>query len=157
MAYDEVLADRIRRVVGPREDVSEKKMFGGLAFMIDGKMFCGAMKDVMVVRLSPEGWDEALREPHTRPMDFTGKPMRGFLYVDREGWSTDKAVERWADRGMAFAATQEKKSPKKKAKAPAEKNKNKNKNKKKTTTKAPAKKTPAKKQPAKKTSAKKKR
>src|SRR5262245_24310570 len=71
MAYDETLADRIRRAIGPRPDVSEKKMFGGVAFLLDGKMFCGITKDDLMVRVGPDHHGAALAEAHVRPMDFT--------------------------------------------------------------------------------------
>ena len=85
MAYDEKLADRIRQAVGPRGDVTEKKMFGGLAFLLDGKMFCGIVKDDLMVRVGPERYEAALAEAHVRPMDFTGRPMNGYVYVGRGG------------------------------------------------------------------------
>src|SRR5262245_36564184 len=105
MAYDEKLADRIRQAVGPRPDVTEKKMFGGIAFLLDGKMFVGIAKDDLMVRVGPERYEAALAEAHVRPMDFTGKPMNGYVFVGPGGSRTEKAVRNWVDQGAAFVAT----------------------------------------------------
>jgi hypothetical protein len=105
MAYDETLADRIRRGVGPRADVTEKKMFGGLAFLLDGRMFCGILKDDLMVRVGPERYKAALAEAHVRPMDFTGRPMNGYVFVGPDGSRTEKAIKKWVDQGAAFVAT----------------------------------------------------
>lgn len=109
MAYDERLAGRIRRAVGSREDVTQKEMFGGVCFLLDGKMFCGIVKDELMVRVGPEAHEAALAEPHVRPMDFTGRPMAGYIYVEPEGLTTDKALKRWIDAGLKFVATVKKK------------------------------------------------
>lgn len=105
MAYDEKLAERVRRTIGPRGDVSEKKMFGGLAFLLDGKMFCGIASGDLMVRVGPEGHGEALAEPHVRPMDFTGRPMKGYVFVGPGGTRTEQAIKRWVDRSASFVAT----------------------------------------------------
>jgi TfoX/Sxy family transcriptional regulator of competence genes len=105
MAYDDALADRTRRAVGPRPDVIEKKMFGGLAFLQDGRMFCGIVKDELMVRVGPERYEAALAEPHVRPMDFTGRPMTGYVYVAQAGTRTERALRKWVERGAAFVAT----------------------------------------------------
>ena len=81
MAYDEDLASRIRAVLPPAEAVTERQMFGGLAFMLGGHMFCGVVRDTLMVRLGPEGADRALNQPHVRPMDFTGRPMKGMVFA----------------------------------------------------------------------------
>jgi TfoX/Sxy family transcriptional regulator of competence genes len=117
MAYDEALADRIRRVVGPRPDVIEKKMFGGIAFLLDGKMFVGIVKDDLMVRVGPDRYDAAIAEAHVRPMDFTGRPMNGYVYVGPGGSRTEKAIKKWVDQGAAFVATIDG-SPKKKRSKP---------------------------------------
>ena len=85
MAYDQKLADRIRALVAGRPGVSEKAMFGGLAFLLDGRMFCGVNKDDLMVRAGPARHDEALAKPHARSMDFTGRPMKGYVFVGAEG------------------------------------------------------------------------
>lgn len=104
MAYDDELAERIRRAVGPRDDITEKKMFGGLAFLLDGKMFCGIVKDELMVRVGPERYEEALARPHARPMDFTGRPMNGYVFVGPPGCRTEKAVAAWVEKGADFVA-----------------------------------------------------
>ena len=105
MAYDEELAERIRRALAGRQGVSEKKMFGGIAFMLRGNMCCGIVGDELMVRVGPGRFQEALAEPHARPMDFTGRPMRGMVYVTPEGCRTDEALKRWVEQGLNFAAT----------------------------------------------------
>lgn len=105
MPYDEFLAERVRRVLTARTDVTEKKMFGGVAFLLSGKMFCGIVKDELMVRVGPEHFEKALDEPHVRPMDFTGRPMNGYVYVEPEGCLTEKEVKVWAELGASFVAT----------------------------------------------------
>lgn len=105
MAYDQALAERIRRVLGPRTDIAERKMFGGVAFMQGGKMLVGIVKDELMVRVGPEAWADALARPHVRPMDFTGRPMRGFVYVTPAGCRTAKQVAAWIARGSRFVTT----------------------------------------------------
>jgi TfoX/Sxy family transcriptional regulator of competence genes len=105
MAYDEALADRIRDVLADRDDVSERKMFGGLAFMISGNMCCGVMGSDAMLRLGEEGVDAALDEPHTRVMDFTGRPMKNMVYVAPEGVQDDAELRRWVGRAVGFAGS----------------------------------------------------
>ena len=105
MAYDEQLADRVRGVLARRKDVSEKKMFGGLSFMLGGNMCCGVDKDNLMIRVGPEQYETALAQPHARPMDFTGRPLKGMVYVDPEGYRTDAALAAWVKRGVGFAAS----------------------------------------------------
>lgn len=111
MAYDEKLADRIRRAVGPRADVTEKKMFGGIAFMLKGKMFAGIVKNDLMVRVGPDHYEAALAKSHVRPMDFTGTPMNGYVYVAPDGCRTARAVRHWVERGTEFVATLKPASP----------------------------------------------
>ena len=85
VAYDEKLADRVRDVLEEVEGVTERKMFGGLAFMVRGHMACGIVGDDLMLRLGAEGAERALERPHVRPMDFTGKPLTGMVYVSPEG------------------------------------------------------------------------
>ncbi len=103
MAYNELLADRIRNALRTREGVEEKKMFGGLAFMYKGKMACGIVKDDLMVRVVPSKYEVSLQKPHCREMDFTGKPMKGFLYVEPEGFDTDRQLDEWIGLGIEFA------------------------------------------------------
>ncbi len=105
MAYDEKLAERVRWALGRRSDVTERKMFGGLVFMLHGNMACGIMKDDLMLRLGPEAAAKALKQKHARPMDFTGRPMTGMLYVAKEGVRTAKQLHAWLDKAEAFADT----------------------------------------------------
>ena len=105
MAYSEELADRIRDVISDRSGVSERKMFGGIAFMVNGNMAVGVIREDMMVRLDKEDHEAALAEPHVRPMDFTGKRMTGFVYVDPLGIAEPEELSRWVDTGADFAAS----------------------------------------------------
>jgi TfoX/Sxy family transcriptional regulator of competence genes len=111
MAYDEGLAERIRALLEDRGTVSERRMFGGLAFLVRGHMTVGIVKDELMVRVGPESYAQALTEPHTRAMDFTGRPMKGLVFVSPEGLESDAALERWVERGLAHAATLPAKEP----------------------------------------------
>jgi TfoX/Sxy family transcriptional regulator of competence genes len=82
--------------------MSERKMFGGVAFMFDGNMAFGIIGSELMARLGPAA-EEALTEPHVRPMDFTGKPMKGMVYIGQEGIADDADLERWVRRALAFA------------------------------------------------------
>ena len=88
MPYDERLADRIRGVLSGRNGVLERRMFGGVAFLLHGNMCCGVVQDLLVLRLGSSGAELALTKPHTREMDFTGKPMKGMVYVEPDGFRT---------------------------------------------------------------------
>ena len=105
MAYDEPLAERIQALIGRRRGLTEKRMFGGLAFMLNGNMCCGVMRDRMMLRLGPEGVAAALKAPHTAPMDFTGKPMKNMVYVLPKGYEADADLERWVEKAVGFAKT----------------------------------------------------
>ena len=85
MAYDESLAHRVRKMLAPVGDITERKMFGGLAFMLGGNMCCCVDQSNLVVRTGPDRYEDSLERPHVRVFDFTGKPMRGFVYVAAEG------------------------------------------------------------------------
>jgi TfoX/Sxy family transcriptional regulator of competence genes len=103
MAFDPELADRVRESLAPRTEFSERKMFGGLAFMVGGHMTCGVLGDDLVLRLGPDGADDALERPDVRPMDFTGRRMNGYVYV--AAVATDAELGDWLDRALAFVAT----------------------------------------------------
>lgn len=106
MAYDETLAERIRAVLrAERDDVREQKMFGGVAFMAGGHMCVGVIGEDLMARLGEDAADAALDEPHTRPMDFTGRPMRNMVYVEPAGTATDAALRDWIHRALAFVGT----------------------------------------------------
>jgi hypothetical protein len=102
MAYDEVVADRIRRLLGQQKSLAERKMFGGLAFMVNGHMAVGVNADNLMVRVGPDAHADALAQPHARPMDFTGRPMNGFVFVDPPGYADDESLAAWVDRGVRF-------------------------------------------------------
>lgn len=105
MAYSEVLADQVRAILTPSPDVVERKMFGGLAFMVAGNMCCGVMGEELIVRLPAEEQERALAEPHTGHFDFTGKPMKGFVVVRAEGLADDEALTGWVEAALAFASS----------------------------------------------------
>ena len=102
MPFDENLADRIRPLLLGPYSVKEKRMFGGLAFMVNGHMCCGVSSKNLVVRTGPQDFDLVLSLDHARPMDFTGRPMKGFVYVAPEGCDTDKDLMAWTKRGLDF-------------------------------------------------------
>ena len=102
MPFDENLASRLRKLVTGDFAVKEMRMFGGLAFMVNGHMCCGIVRENLVVRTSPEDSDKLLAKPHTKPMDFTKRPMKGFLYVLPAGYRTDSALKKWLQCGLDF-------------------------------------------------------
>ena len=104
MAYDEGLAERIRTVFAGREVSAEKKMFGGICFLLDGNMCVGILQDELIVRLSAEQADEALREANTRPFDFTGRPLTGWVMAGPGATGSDEALRGWIDRAVAFVS-----------------------------------------------------
>ena len=102
MAYDEALAQRIRGLLhGPA--VEERKMFGGLAFLVGGRMCCGVQDSDLMVRVPKEGHAQALRQPHVRPMNFTGRSLKGFVYVGATGTKSAAALRRWVTLGRDVA------------------------------------------------------
>ena len=103
MAYDDGVAQRIRECLDGQEGIVEKKMFGGIAFMLKGNMCCGVIKDALMVRVGKDDYPAALSLRHAREMDFTGKPLTGFVYVAAAGFEDDKDLEVWVARGVAFA------------------------------------------------------
>jgi TfoX/Sxy family transcriptional regulator of competence genes len=105
MAYDEGVAQRVREALADESGVLEKKMFGGIAFMLRGNMCCGVVGEELMLRVGPDGYEQALAKPHARPMDFTGRPMRGMLYVASEGFESDRDLSKWLARATAFAGS----------------------------------------------------
>jgi TfoX/Sxy family transcriptional regulator of competence genes len=105
VAFDEALADRIRDALSARSGVSERRMFGGIAFMLDGNMAVGVIGEDLMVRLDPADAERALAEPHTRPMDFTGRPSKNMIYVDAEGTASDRDLAAWVEAGTDHAAS----------------------------------------------------
>ncbi len=102
MAYDEGTAQRLREVLQEMPGVTEKKMFGGIAFMINGNMCAGVVRDTLMLRVGPENYETALEQPHVRPMDFTGRPLTGFVYIDPDGFEADADLARWIDLAWQF-------------------------------------------------------
>ena len=111
MAYSEELAQRIRDVIAPRDGITERKMFGGIAWMIDGNMACGAMGESLLVRLDREDSDRILAEPHVALMQMGERTMRGFFTVDGAGIADDAELARWVDAGAAYASSLPPKGP----------------------------------------------
>lgn len=105
MAYSEDLAARVREILDEGGDVDERKMFGGLAFMVSGHMCCGIIQDDLMLRLGPDGAEKALEESHVRPMDFTGRPMKGYVYVAASGLRTEARLRRWLEQARDFVDT----------------------------------------------------
>jgi TfoX/Sxy family transcriptional regulator of competence genes len=105
MAYDEKLAVRVCMILKGNRALAEKKMFGGLAYMSQGKMFAGILNSDLVVRVGPHANGNTLKEPHTRPMDFTGRPMKGYIYVSPDGVKTPTQLRKWLMRGLKFVAS----------------------------------------------------
>src|SRR5262245_37929803 len=105
MAFDEALAKRIRQQLARRRNVEEKKMFGGVGFLLNGNLLVGVWKDSLVVRLGPEEGDEALKEPHVKEFDITGRPMKGWVLVKPEGVEGDAQLGDWVLRAMEFVGT----------------------------------------------------
>jgi len=111
MAYDETLANRIRRVLVRKRGIQEKSMFGGLSFLSKGRMVCGVLNDDLVVRVDPAEGDELLKKPHVRPMNFTGRPMKGFLYIGPAGCKSDIDLSNWIGRALTFTSSLPEKKP----------------------------------------------
>ncbi len=105
MAFDEGLAERVRDLAGSKQGLSERKMFGGLCFLLDGNMSFGVVGSELMVRVGPDAYAEALGLPHAREMDFTGRSMRGMVFVSHDGIAEDEDLEEWLRRGMAFAGS----------------------------------------------------
>lgn len=105
MAYDKALADRVRNLALRRRGVDEKQMFGGLAFLLDGKMFVGVLGSDLLARVGPDAHDEAMARPHVRIMDFSGRPMRGYVFVGAAALAGDGALKSWFEQCLRFAAT----------------------------------------------------
>lgn len=103
MAYDEGLAQRVREALVDQQGVEEKRMFGGLTFMMQGNMCIGIMKDgSLMVRVGKERYEEALARPHAHEMDFTGRSMKGFVTVSPDGIESEEALDEWLELGLQF-------------------------------------------------------
>ena len=103
MAYNEHLADKLRQAFGDRKvPFIEKKMMGGLCIMVDDKMCVGVIKDDIMERVGPDFYENGLSKPNAREMDFTKRPMKGYLYVNAEGWDNDEELDLWLDQCLEF-------------------------------------------------------
>jgi hypothetical protein len=111
MAYDEGLAQRLRDQLHPSTKITERKMFGGLAFMSNGHMCVGILGETLMARVGPDNYEAALNRPHVRRMDFTGKPMRGYVFVDPPGFEDDAALDAWLTDCRHFVASLPPKQP----------------------------------------------
>ena len=105
MAYNEKAAERLRNALKRRRGISERKMFGGLAFLLNGNMCCGVVDKNIVLRLGKEGAEQALRERHTCEMDFTGTPLASMVYLRPPGYKTDEDLKSWVKRAVDFTKT----------------------------------------------------
>ena len=105
MAYDEGLGQRVQELLADTPDLGEKKMFGGIGYLVRGNMACGIHKDSLVVRVGPERYQEALAEPHARPFDITGRPMKGWVMIAPGALESDADLSEWVQSGVEFALT----------------------------------------------------
>ena len=105
MGYDLKIAERFRRSLSSQKEVVEKRMVGGLSFVVGGSMCCGVTGSDLMVRVGAEARERALARPHVRPMEFAGRPLAGFVLIDPEGFRTDAALTAWVQQGLDFAAT----------------------------------------------------
>ena len=105
MAYDETLAQRVKDALSDQPGITERRMFGGLAFMLSRNMCCCVTQSSLMVRVGPDAYEDALAQPHTTPSDLTGRPMRGWVLVASEGVAADADLTEWVGRATAFTAT----------------------------------------------------
>jgi hypothetical protein len=105
MGYDEGLAEKVRALLKSEQGFDEKKMFGGICFLLNGNMACGVLNNDLIVRVGSENHEEALQLPYTRQFDITGRPMKGWVMVSAKGHEASKDLAAWVYRGVAFAST----------------------------------------------------
>jgi TfoX/Sxy family transcriptional regulator of competence genes len=105
MPYDEEIESRIGKVISRWKSTEAKKMFGGVCHLIDGNMFCGVYKDFLILRLGEEESKAALKSLYVRPFDVTGKPMKGWVMVEKAGFKSDKALKDWLVKAKDFVST----------------------------------------------------
>lgn len=114
MAYDEQLVKRIRAALKGSRGAGERYMFGGVCFTIDGNMVCGVVRNELMVRVGPDNYEAALKQSHSRPMDFTGRPMKGYVFVAEQGVKRASSLKMWVEAGVAHVRTLPPKPPKRK-------------------------------------------
>ncbi len=105
MAYDKKLAQRVRNLLHEEPGYSEKKMFGGVCYLLHGNMACGIIEGDLIVRIGPKGYQSALKLPHTRKLDITGRDMKGWVMVSRQGHDSNQNLAQWVKKGMEFSRT----------------------------------------------------
>ena len=105
MAYDESVAQRVRNAIANRDGLSERKMFGGLCLMLNGNMFAGVINDELMLRVGADNSDTLLAKPGARAMDFTGKPMKGYIYVASSAFATPDTLDEWLGHALGFVET----------------------------------------------------
>jgi TfoX/Sxy family transcriptional regulator of competence genes len=105
MAYDEKLAERMRARLEAVRGITEKKMFGGIGFLVNGNMACGVIKQELIARLSEQDFAACIKKPHVRIFDMTGKPMKGWVMVAPKGVASGRALQGWLDKSIAFAGS----------------------------------------------------
>ncbi|MGB5846074.1 MAG: TfoX/Sxy family protein [Anaerolineales bacterium] len=105
MAFDEELAARIQDELAGQPGLVAKKMFGGVGYMVQGNMACGVHKDMLIVRVGPDAYDESMQYPHTRPFDMTGRAMKGWIMVEPAGFASESELKEWVQAGLDFALT----------------------------------------------------
>ncbi|MCI0412292.1 TfoX/Sxy family protein [bacterium] len=113
MAFNERIAERVRKRLKGKRRLEEKRMFGGLTFMLNGRMCCAIAGDNLMVRVDPDHYDDLLKKPHAHVMDITGRPMKGFIFVDPEGYKSSTSLNFWIDEVIAYAKSQSSKKNKK--------------------------------------------
>jgi TfoX/Sxy family transcriptional regulator of competence genes len=111
MSYDAQTVERVRQMLSRHPNVVEKRMIGGLSFLVNGNMCCGVTGSALMVRVGSEGLEQALAQPYVRRMEFAGRPLAGFVCVDPEGYQSDANLAKWVQRGLDFAATLPAKKP----------------------------------------------
>jgi TfoX/Sxy family transcriptional regulator of competence genes len=104
LSYDPEAAERVRQLLSGRDGIVEKKMVGGLSFLVNGNMCCGVTGTALMIRVGADGREEALREPYTRPMQFAGRALSGFICVEPAGFEADDALAWWVQRGLDFVS-----------------------------------------------------
>ncbi len=113
MACDEGLVERIRAELHSVRGVGEKRMFGGVCFTLNGNMLCGVVKDVLMARIGLQAYEDALQQKYVKPIDFTGKPMKGYVYVESAGLAEDEDLRKWLEACRALVSNMPIKTPKK--------------------------------------------
>jgi len=105
MAFDEGVAQRVREVLSENKNITEKRMFGGIAFMLSGNMCIGVVRDQLMLRVGPDQYDKLLKIKYVKKMDFTGKAMKGFIYLQPEGFTEDDDLAIWLEKALSFVSS----------------------------------------------------